>query len=121
MNERKDDFETRRAHLKTMSDAELKAYFLTLADQIVDPLLDLAYKNTSKSIERSVLLRMGFNSMEAKGIVDVLNEQNLLRKGSGQCVYLVSKHHGLSLREAGLKLQNGEYFDFLRAHFEAKS
>ena len=121
MNERKDDFEIRRKHLKNLSDAELKAYFLELADQIVDPLLDLAYKNTSKSIERSVLLRMGFNSLEAKAIVDVLNEKNLLRKGSGQCVYLVSKKYGIDLREAGLKLQNGEHLDFLISHFEAKS
>lgn len=120
MKERMDDFETRREHLKGMSDVELKAYFLELADKIVDPLLDLAYKNTSKSIERSVLLRMGFDSLEAKAIVDILNENNLLRKGSGQCVYLVSKKFNLDLHESGIQIQNGEHIDFLKQHFEAK-
>ena len=121
MKERLDDFETRRAHLKNMSDVELKAYFLELADKIVDPLLDLAYKNTSKSIERSVLLRMGFNSLEAKGIVDILNEKNLLRKGSGQCVYLVSQNLGIDIHEAGLKIQNSEEIDYLLSYFGGKS
>lgn len=120
MKERTDDFETRREHLKGMSDEQLRTYFLKLADKIVDPLLDLAYKNTSKSIERSILLRMGFNSLEAKGITDILNENNLLRKGSGQCVFLVAKKHQLDIHEAGLKIQEGEYIDFLKTHFEAK-
>jgi D-ornithine 4,5-aminomutase subunit alpha len=52
MKERSDDFEVRRQHLVGMSDAELKAYFLKLSDKLIDPLLDLAYKNTSKSIEK---------------------------------------------------------------------
>jgi D-ornithine 4,5-aminomutase subunit alpha len=120
MKERTDDYATRREHLKHMSDAELKAYFLELADKIVDPLLDLAYKNTSKSIERSILLRMGFNSLEAKAIVDQLHENNLLRKGSGQCVYLVSKNKQISIREAGLLLQNGHEIEYLNEYFEAK-
>ena len=118
MKERIDDFETRRAHLKNMSDKELKAYFLELADQIVDPLLDMAYKNTSKSIERSVLLRMGFSSIEAKGIVEVLNEHNLLRKGCGQCVYLVSKKNNVSIREAGELIQNGDEIPYLLEVFD---
>ena len=97
MKERIDDFELRRQHLKGMTQAELKAYFIELSEKIVDPLLDLAYKNTSKSIERSILLRMGFNSIEAKAIVDTLNEKNLLRKGSGHCVYLVAKKTSKSI------------------------
>ena len=121
MKERMDDFQQRREHLKNMSDQELKTYFLELADQIVDPLLDLAYKNTSKSIERSVLLRMGFNSIEAKAIVDKLNEHNLLRKGSGQCVYILSKKYQLSIREAGLLLAEGDKIDELIEHFEVQS
>lgn len=121
MKERLDDFETRREHLKNLSDQELKAYFLELADKIVDPLLDLAYKNTSKSIERSILLRMGFSSIEAKAIVDKLNENNLLRKGSGQCVYLVAKKYGMDIRKAGLLLQNGEEIDYLLEYFKVTS
>ena len=40
---RQDDFESRRAHLKGMSDEELKNYFWQLAQQVVDPLLELGY------------------------------------------------------------------------------
>jgi D-ornithine 4,5-aminomutase subunit alpha len=118
MKERIDDYSTRREHLKNMSDQELKAYFLELSDKIVDPLLDLAYKHTSKSIERSILLRMGFSSIEAKAIVEVINEKNLLRKGAGQCVYLTAQNKQISIHEAGLLLQDGEEFDYLMEHFK---
>jgi len=119
MKERIDDFSTRREHLKNMSDAELKAYFLELTEKIVDPLLDLAYKNTSKSIERSVLLRMGFSSIEAKGIVEILSENNLLRKGTGHCVYIVAKNKKFDIHEAGLLIQNGDEIDYLQEYFKA--
>lgn len=118
MKERKDDFEVRRQHLKHMSDTELKAYFLELSDQLVDPLLDLAFKNTSKSIERSVLLRMGFNSLEAKGIVDILDEKNLLRKGAGHCVYIVAKKSSIDIHDAGLLIQSGDEMNYLVEHFD---
>jgi D-ornithine 4,5-aminomutase subunit alpha len=118
MQERQDDYEIRRTHLKDLSDADLKKRFLELADQLVDPLLDLAYKNTSKSIERSVLLRMGFNSLEAKAIVDTLNEHDLLRKGAGHCVYVLSKDKKISIREAGLLILNGDNIDYLMEYFK---
>ncbi len=118
MKERMDDFETRRAHLKGMTDAQLKAYFLELSEKIVDPLLDLSYKNTSKSIERSVLLRMGFSSIEAKAIVELLSEQDLLRKGSGHCVYVIAKNKGISIQEAGLLLAEGNEIDYLMEYFK---
>ena len=57
---RADDFESRRAHLRAMSDEELKAYFWQLAQQVVDPLLEYGRTHTTPSVERSVLLRMGF-------------------------------------------------------------
>lgn len=118
MQERKDDFQVRREHLKGLNDHELKKRFLELADQIVDPLMELAYKNTSKSIERSVLLRMGFNSLESKAIVEILNEKDLLRKGAGHCVYVVSKNKGITIREAGLLIQNSEEIEFLMEYFK---
>ena len=67
---RQDDFESRRAHLKGMSDEELKNYFWQLAQQVVDPLLELGYKNTSPAIERSVLLRMGMEPDSDKACAD---------------------------------------------------
>ena len=60
MIKREDDFQTRREHLKNLSDEELKSRFWALTGQLVDPLLELAHENTSPAIERSVLLRLGF-------------------------------------------------------------
>jgi hypothetical protein len=62
--ERLDDFEMRRAHLESMSDEELHTYFWDLVDQIVAPLIEEARTHTTPSIERSVLLRMGFSSID---------------------------------------------------------
>ena len=72
---RNDDFETRRAHLAGMSDDELKAYFWELAGRLTEPLLKMGREYTSPSIERSVLLRMGFSSLEVKPIVDRAYEE----------------------------------------------
>jgi D-ornithine 4,5-aminomutase subunit alpha len=72
-------------------------------------MIDLAKKNTTPSIERSVLIRMGFNSVEAKSIVDQAIDRNLMRKGAGHCVFLVSKEKNLSVRDAGLELMKGEH------------
>lgn len=113
MKERKDDYLSRRDHLKDMSDKELKEYFFSLADKMVDPLIDLSYENTTKSIERSVLLRMGFSSLQAKDVVDKLNEYNLLRKGAGHCVYKVAKKFDISLLDAGKKIVDADGIDYL--------
>ena len=115
---RQDDFESRRAHLKGMSDEELKNYFWQLAQQVVDPLLELGQKNTSPAIERSVLLRMGFSSLEVKAIVNGCMERNLLQHGAGNVVYRLSHTKGLPLRETGVKLANGELWDEAAALFE---
>ena len=66
---REDDFQLRRQHLKNLSDEELYEKFWSLTEEIVNPLVELAYNHTSPSIERSVLLRMGFSSIEASKIV----------------------------------------------------
>ena len=92
---REDDFESRRASVANLSDKELEQRFWSLAEQIVDPLLKLGYENTSPAIERSVLLRMGFSSIEAKAIVNGCIERNLLGHGAGNVVYRLSKAHGL--------------------------
>ena len=118
MKERIDDYNTRRIHLKDMSDVELKSYFLKLSEQMMEPLLDLAYIHTSKSIERSVLLRMGFSSIEAKVIVNILDENDLLKKGSGHCVYVISKNKDISILEAGQLIQNGEVIEYLLEYFK---
>ncbi len=104
MKQRNDDFKERREHLDYYSDEELKTYFFELTDQLVHPLLNLAFDYTSPAIERSVLMRMGFSSTEAKTITDKILDHNLLSHGAGHVVFRYAKNNQLSIREAGLKL-----------------
>lgn len=105
--QRNDDFETRRAHLANLSDEELTARFWQLTGELVDPLVELGRGNTSPAIERSVLLRMGFSSLEAKAIADGCVENALLAHGAGNVVYRFAKAKNLPIREAGLLLIEG--------------
>ena len=66
---RPDDFEQRREHVRSLSNAELHERFWQLLDQVVAPLVGEARTHTSPAIERSVLLRMGLSSVEAKAVV----------------------------------------------------
>lgn len=117
---RNDDFEKRREHLKNLSDEELKNYFWELAEKSVNPLLTLARNNTSPSIERSVLLRMGFSSIEAKNIVEKVIDNNLISKGAGHIVYRYSKITNISIREAGIKLMEDLGWDEVKNSFKVK-
>ena len=67
---RADDFQQRRQHIANLTDEELYARFWELTDQVVNPLLELGRKNTTPSVERSVLLRMGISSLETQKIVN---------------------------------------------------
>ncbi|MDH3239520.1 MAG: ornithine aminomutase subunit alpha [Alphaproteobacteria bacterium] len=111
--EREDDFATRRKHLEGMSDEELHAYFWSLVDKIVAPLIAEACTHTTPSIERSVLLRMGFSSIEAKALVGGMNERGLLGHGAGRLVLELAKRKGLSVREAGAELIEGRHWQEL--------
>ena len=115
---RADDFESRRAHLRAMSDEELKAYFWQLAQQVVDPLLEYGRTHTTPSVERSVLLRMGFSSLEAKPMVEYAVANSLIGHGVGNIVYRLAKAENLSIREAGLRLSQGEGWDKAAALFQ---
>jgi len=81
--DRNERFEQRREILKKMSDQELKERFWELCYQVVDPIVDLARTHTSPSIERSVLLRMGIDSLTAHAVVDQVLQAGLLGKGAG--------------------------------------
>lgn len=107
--ERVDDYKKRRGHLEKLSDEELKKYFWELVDKIVGPLVEEAKTHTSPSIERSVLLRMGFSSIEAKGIVNILLDRGLLGHGAGNIVYKVAQKHGIDIRSAGLGILDGRF------------
>jgi D-ornithine 4,5-aminomutase subunit alpha len=108
-----DDFATRRAHLRSLSDDELHAYFWRLAEQIVQPLIAEARTHTSPSIERSVLLRMGFSSLEAHALVKAMLDKGLLGHGAGHLVLQLAQRHGLAVRQAGLGLLAGQYWEDL--------
>ncbi len=108
---REDDFDERSRHLKSLTDDELKDRFWELAQKTVEPLLELARTHTSPSVERSVLLRMGFSSVEAKPIVDACIDRGLISKGAGHVVYRISKEKNIPLRQAGLELMEGKHWD----------
>jgi D-ornithine 4,5-aminomutase subunit alpha len=110
---RNDDFESRRAHLKRFSDEGLHAYFWDLVGEIVEPLVAEARTHTSPSIERSVLLRMGFSSLETKLLVDKMLEKGLLAHGAGHLVLKLAERKGILVREAGLQLMAGEHWEDL--------
>ena len=115
---RADDFNERRKHLANLSDEELEVRFWKLAEKIVDPIVSLAEKNTTPSIERSVLLRMGFSSIEAKGIVENAIDRGLVGKGVGHIIYRLSKEKNVGIREAGLMLVDGSNWDEAIALFK---
>ncbi|HHT39976.1 MAG: ornithine aminomutase subunit alpha [Acholeplasmatales bacterium] len=118
MKARKDDFEKRRKELAKLTDEELKTYFFKLTDQLLDPIMELAYNYTSPSIERSVLLRMGFSSLEAKVITEKLKDANLLSYGAGHVVYLYAKKVKKEIIEAGRLLAKGEGIALMKEVFE---
>jgi len=91
-------FEKRQAELKKLSDAELKQRFWQLCDQVVAPVAELAKTHTSPSIERSVLLRMGIDSVSTHAVVTRVLEAGLLGKGAGQVLVKVSRKTGKDLR-----------------------
>jgi D-ornithine 4,5-aminomutase subunit alpha len=110
---RADDFRARRAHLQRMSDEALQAYFWELAQQIVAPLVEEARTHTTPSIERSVLLRMGFSSLEAKALVKGMRERYLLGHGAGRLVLELAQRRGLTVRAAGEALLAGQHWEEL--------
>lgn len=108
---RADDFQERRKHIANLTDEELYARFWELTDKVVDPLLELGRKNTTPSVERSVLLRMGISSLETQKIVNHCMDHGLMGKGCGHCVYKLSKIKNITIPEAGTMLANGEGWD----------
>ncbi len=108
---REDDYLQRNQHLAQLSDEALKERFWELVEQIVDPLLDLAKSHTSPANERSVLLRMGFSSLEAQPLVDGAIDRGLIGHGVGHVIYRIAKEKNLDVRTAGLELIEGKHWD----------
>ena len=121
IEKRNDDFQDRSKHLKGLSDQELKDYFWDLTELVVNPLIELARNNTSPAIERSVLLRMGFSSLEAKALVERVIDHNLMGKGAGNVVYRYSKIKNIDIRTAGLNLIKDQDWDIVIKTFEVSN
>jgi D-ornithine 4,5-aminomutase subunit alpha len=110
---RPDDFATRRKALASLSDPELHDRFWSLVERIVAPLVEEARTHTTPAIERSVLLRMGFTSAEAKALVGRFAEAGLLAHGAGRLVLELSRRRGVPVREAGLALLEDRFWEDL--------
>ncbi|MBQ1459755.1 MAG: ornithine aminomutase subunit alpha [Oscillospiraceae bacterium] len=115
---RNDDYLERRAHLADLTDKQLEERFWELANKLVDPLLQMGYEYTSPAVERSVLLRMGFSSIEAKAIVEGCIEHELMSHGAGNVVYRLSRAENMELREAGVALSEGKLWEQAEKLFE---
>jgi D-ornithine 4,5-aminomutase subunit alpha len=98
--DRINNFEKRKVELEKLSDDELKNRFWELCNQVVEPIVDLARTHTSPSIERSVLLRMGIDSITAHGVVDRVLEAGLLGKGAGHVLLVLAKKKKCDVRTA---------------------
>ena len=118
---REDDFAKRREHIANLTDQELYDRFWELTEQVVAPLLELGKKNTTPSVERAVLLRMGVSSLDTQKIVEGCMDRGLMGHGAGHVVYKVSKAKDISIREASEKLAAGEYWDDAVALFRKEA
>lgn len=115
---RADDFQERRKHLANMTDEELYNHFWKVTEQVVDPLLELGRKNTTPSVERAVLLRMGISSLDTKAIVEGCMDKGLMGKGAGHVVYKLAKAKDITIKEAAAMLAGGEGWDEAAALFK---
>ena len=115
---REDDFAERRKKIANLSDEELYNRFWELTAQVVDPLLELGRKNTTPSVERAVLLRMGVSSLDTQKIVEGCIDNGLMGHGAGHVVYKISKEKGISIREASERLAKGEFWEDAVAAFK---
>jgi D-ornithine 4,5-aminomutase subunit alpha len=110
---REDDFNQRRQHLKDLTNEQLYERFWSLTQQIVKPIVDLAYTHTSPAIERSVVLRMGFSSLQAKPLIDYGTKYNLLGKGIGNVILTYAKLESIDYLKAGDELSKGKGWDIV--------
>ena len=105
---REDTFQTQRAHLAGLTDEQLEACFWELGAQVVDPLVELARHHTSPSIERSVLMRMGVDSLTCMAVVAECEKRDLLRHGAGHVVLVCMQAWGCGAPEAARRLAAGD-------------
>lgn len=79
--ERVERYEALRTELADLDDAALKERFWQLCEEVMTPVVDLARTHTTPSIERSVLLRMGIDSVTTHAVVENVFAAGLGGKG----------------------------------------
>ncbi len=114
---RPDTFNEVRQHLAGLSDEALEARFWELAEKIVAPLVDLARIHTSPSIERSVLMRMGIDSLTCKAVVSECETRGLLGHGAGHVVYVCMQAWACDAPSAAARLAGGDGWDIAEAQW----
>lgn len=100
MKDRMEKYRERRQELKHLSDEQLKERFWSLAKKVVQPMVELARTHTTPSIERSVLLRMGIDSISATAVVSKILESGLLGKGAGHVLLKVAEKINAGVKDA---------------------
>ena len=108
---REDTYLQIRGHLAELSDEQLEARFWELAQEVVDPLVELARTHTSPSIERSVLMRMGVDSLTCMAVVGECEKRGLLGHGCGSVVLCCAREWRIPASEAARRLAAGEGWD----------
>jgi D-ornithine 4,5-aminomutase subunit alpha len=112
---REDTFDRARTHLAGLSDAELEGRFWQLAEECVAPLVELARTHTSPSIERSVLMRMGIDSVTCQAVAAECETRGLLGHGAGHVVLVCMQAWECDGPEAAARLADGEGWDIVAA------
>lgn len=105
---RPDTFREVRKHLADLTDEQLEARFWELSDETVRPLVELARTHTSPSIERSVLMRMGLDSVTCKAVVAECEARGLLGHGAGHVVLVAMRAWDCDALTAATRLAAGE-------------
>jgi D-ornithine 4,5-aminomutase subunit alpha len=105
---REDTFDHAHQYLMGLTDEELKMRFWHLAQEIVDPLVELARTHTSPSIERSVLMRMGIDSPTCNAVVAECETRSLLGHGAGHVVLVVMQAFDIDAPAAACRLADGD-------------
>lgn len=118
---REDTFREAREHLAALTDAQLEARFWSLTQEIVDPLVELARTHTSPSIERSVLMRMGIDSVTCMAVVGGCETRGLLGHGVGHVVLHCAQAWGTDARDAAARLAAGEGWETVEAEWGGAS
>jgi len=117
---REDTFAHARQHLESLTDAELEARFWSLSRQCVEPMVALARTHTSPSIERSVLMRMGIDSVTCSAIVAECEARGLLGHGAGHVLLVVMREWDTDAPSAAARLARGDGWDLVAAKWGAR-